>query len=730
MLLVPQMKTNLLYMEEPQEVSISKSYINYYIAGGLASDELFLLDLKNGDNDAEWLMVQIEKGPTPGKRYGHSLVYYKPFFILFGGNLNNEVANDVWIFNSEQQPFQWTKLDIKGDLPQPRIYHSAAVCTYGGANGMMVVFGGRKKNNQNLNDMWGLRRHRNGEWDWMKAPYRGTPQDRIQHNSLFCGNFFINIGGRSQTLGDNLPIEVYDTENSEWSKFCSFRRFRHSSFIFENLLYIHGGLEDDKHNNPANILNEIDLFDLFANSTNLTKLKIYFTKKNEQSQKNIQINEEKSNSNSQNNDNNSLSNSVQKDIKISDKFVIGGKVVQNADFSDLVRYCSMEKLNNEKVDKDNMMKMLKNKSIDYSLEDKVIMALLRPKEWVNKRIDEEEQSFCLDIETVMALIDQCMKIVQEQPMVLKVEAPVKVFGDIHGQYQDLMRFFDLFSAPIQGPGGDIDGLDYIFLGDYVDRGTHSLETICLLMALKIKFPNQIHLLRGNHEDRWINSVFGFQTELCERLRDDIDNPAIFTKFNDFFDYLPLAAIINDEVLCLHGGIGSSINSLSDIEKIQRPLEVIHEVSNSDQQLVVDILWSDPTDSDIETGIQANSTRDPTGVGNIVKFGPDRVEEFLKGNNLSLILRAHECVMDGFERFAGGSLITVFSATDYCGKHKNAGAILILGKDFKINPKLIYPQECPNKNWDNGEEVLKLRPPTPPRNRQGSSNDLGKKSSFS
>ena len=595
---------------------------------------------------------------------------------------------------------------------------------------MMVVFGGRKKNNQNLNDMWGLRRHRNGEWDWMKAPYRGTPQDRIQHNSLFCGNFFINIGGRSQTLGDNLPIEVYDTENSEWSKFCSFRRFRHSSFIFENLLYIHGGLEDDKHNNPANILNEIDLFDLFANSTNLTKLKIYFTKKNEQSQKNIQINEEKSNSNSQNNDNNSLSNSVQKDIKISDKFVIGGKVVQNADFSDLIRYCSMEKLNNEKVDKDNMMKMLKNKSIDYSLEDKVIMALLRPKEWVNKRIDEEEQSFCLDIETVMALIDQCMKIVQDQPMVLKVEAPVKVFGDIHGQYQDLMRFFDLFSAPIQGPGGDIDGLDYIFLGDYVDRGTHSLETICLLMALKIKFPNQIHLLRGNHEDRWINSVFGFQTELCERLRDDIDNPAIFTKFNDFFDYLPLAAIINDEVLCLHGGIGSSINSLSDIEKIQRPLEVIHEVSNSDQQLVVDILWSDPTDSDIETGIQANSTRDPTGVGNIVKFGPDRVEEFLKGNNLSLILRAHECVMDGFERFAGGSLITVFSATDYCGKHKNAGAILILGKDFKINPKLIYPQECPNKNWDNGEEVLKLRPPTPPRNRQGSSNDLGKKSSFS
>ena len=129
------------------------------------------------------------------------------------------------------------------------------------------------------------------------------------------------------------------------------------------------------------------------------------------------------------------------------------------------------------------------------------------------------------------------------------------------------------------------------------------------MTLKIKYPNQIHLLRGNHEDRWINSAFGFQAELISRMNDDETNPVIFTKFNDFFDYLPLAAIINDTVLCLHGGIGSNISTISDIEKINRPLEVIHEVTNLDQQLVVDILWSDPTDSDVETGIQPNSTRD-------------------------------------------------------------------------------------------------------------------------
>ena len=92
-------------------------------------------------------------------------------------------------------------------------------------------------------------------------------------------------------------------------------------------------------------------------------------------------------------------------------------------------------------------------------------------------------------------------------------------------------------------------------------------------------------------------------------------------------------------------------------------------------MVVDILWSDPTDSDSELGIQPNFVRDPNGTGNIVKFGPDRVKTFLENNKVNFILRAHECVMDGFEKIAGGCLFTVFSATDYCGRHKNAGAML-------------------------------------------------------
>ena len=107
-------------------------------------------------------------------------------------------------------------------------------------------------------------------------------------------------------------------------------------------------------------------------------------------------------------------------------------------------------------------------------------------------------------------------------------------------------------------------------------------------------------------------------------------------------------------------------------------------------------------------------RDPQGAGNLVKFGRDDVHELLKKNDLSMIIRAHECVMDGFERFAGGALITLFSATDYCKKHKNAGAILIVKTNLEIVPKLIYPSTSNAGNWIEDEDQLARRPPTPPR----------------
>jgi protein phosphatase len=124
-------------------------------------------------------------------------------------------------------------------------------------------------------------------------------------------------------------------------------------------------------------------------------------------------------------------------------------------------------------------------------------------------------------ELIQKLCEEVEEVIKKQPILLRVQAPIKIFGDIHGQYKDLMKFFDLYGCPTNKiNGGDIDSNDYLFLGDYVDRGTHSLETLCLLFALKCKYPDRIHMIRGNHEDKYINNNFGFADECRVRLGED------------------------------------------------------------------------------------------------------------------------------------------------------------------------------------------------------------------
>ena len=161
-----------------------------------------------------------------------------------------------------------------------------------------------------------------------------------------------------------------------------------------------------------------------------------------------------------------------------------------------------------------------------------------------------------------------------------------------------------------------------------------------------------------------------------------DGVAAWRRLNLLFEWLPMAALVNDCILCVHGGIGEHVQSPEQIGSLQRPLRM----GGADSQLMLDLLWSDPTASDAVTGVHVNSERGAP----VVCYGPDRVASFLDENKLSLIVRAHECVLDGFQRFAGGRLITVFSATNYCNRWANAGALLLIGKDLELVPKMIYP----------------------------------------
>ena len=154
--------------------------------------------------------------------------------------------------------------------------------------------------------------------------------------------------------------------------------------------------------------------------------------------------------------------------------------------------------------------------------------------------------FHIKKEQVLELINEVMQVFHAQPMLIKaLKPPIKIFGNIHGNYNDLMRFFDIWRSPQEA--GDICSFDYLFLGNYVDRGSQSLEVICLLLALKLKYPRQIFLLRGNHEDRNVNRYLGFGQECAQRFSENIDDPnSMFNKFNDLFEWLPLAAMINDK----------------------------------------------------------------------------------------------------------------------------------------------------------------------------------------
>ncbi|MBA0825603.1 hypothetical protein Goarm_010533, partial [Gossypium armourianum] len=318
-------------------------------------------------------------------------------------------------------------------------------------------------------------------------------------------------------------------------------------------------------------------------------------------------------------------------------------------------------------------KLLDRQMSISSVPKKVIAHLLKPRGWK----PPVRRQFFLDCNEIADLCESAERIFAAEPTVLQLKAPIKIFGDLHGQFGDLMRLFDEYGSP--STAGDIAYIDYLFLGDYVDRGQHSLETISLLLALKIEYPNNVHLIRGNHEAADINALFGFRIECIERMGER-DGIWAWHRINRLFNWLPLAALIEKKIICMHGGIGRSINHVEQIENLQRPITM-----EAGSIVLMDLLWSDPTENDSVEGLRPNAR----GPG-LVTFGPDRVMEFCNNNDLQLIVRAHECVMDGFERFAQGHLITLFSATNYCGTANNAGAILVLGRDLVVVPKLIHP----------------------------------------
>ena len=233
--------------------------------------------------------------------------------------------------------------------------------------------------------------------------------------------------------------------------------------------------------------------------------------------------------------------------------------------------------------------MLSRQPSVQGIERMVINLLLRPGEWA----PSADGSFPLSSDEVICLCECAQQVFEAEETLLRLSAPIKIFGDIHGQYSDLMRLFDQYGAPSRETGGDINLVDYLFLGDYVDRGKHSLEVICLLLALKVQFPRRIFLVRGNHESPEVNSRDGFLHECVQRLGGREPGVSAWRRLNLLFEWLPMAALVNGCILGVHGGIGESLTSPEQIAAMERPLRM----GGTHANLLLDLMWSDPTSSD-------------------------------------------------------------------------------------------------------------------------------------
>ena len=252
---------------------------------------------------------------------------------------------------------------------------------------------------------------------------------------------------------------------------------------------------------------------------------------------------------------------------------------------------------------------------------------------------------------LLPLCDYAQALFQRETTVLHIYGPIVIVGDIHGNLHDLLRILITMGRPPQ--------TRYLFLGDYVDRGGFSTEVMTLLLALHCAYPSSVQLLRGNHEFSSVNSKYGFRDEVMK----EYDNERIWTRFNEVFSYMPLAAIVNDELFCVHGGIGPRIKTINQIEQAPRPL-----TSENIPTGIRHLLWADPTET-VFMFLESQSRG--------VEWGVGATSMFCETNKINMIVRAHQCVRDGVSSLHNDKVVTVFSSSNYDPVMANSAGVLIV-----------------------------------------------------
>ncbi|KAK8702179.1 hypothetical protein V6N13_020546 [Hibiscus sabdariffa] len=753
---------------------------------GHSTDDLYVLDLTH--NKFKWHRVVVQ-GQGPGPRYGHVMdLVFQRYLITVSGNDGKRVLSDAWALDTGRKPYVWQRLNPEGDRPSARMYATASAradgmfLLCGGRDSSGTPMADAYGLFMHRNGQW--------EWTLAPGvcPSPRYQHAAVFVGERLHVTGGVLRGGRA--VEGEASIAVLDSAAGVWldrnglvtnsrdtkghaesdSSLELMRRCRHASASASVgvLIYLHGGLRgegtamgsmgnrtmedidmllddflvaenspfqsdinpaltpdrDSSFSNPSFNQPNLSSFETtsddvpdFPSSGGTIMDKYSMERLKEASAAEAEVANavwraaqvastvpaEETSVSDGNSPSAETDSDNEADVRLHYRAVVVAKEAAGS-LGGMIRQLSLDQFENES------RRMIPSNDLSYSGKK---FCRQKSPQGLHKKATPANRRFFLDSFEVGELCYAAEQIFMQEPSVLQLKAPIKVFGDLHGQFGDLMRLFDEYGFP--STAGDIMYIDYLFLGDYVDRGQHSLETITLLLALKIENPDNVHLIRGNHEASDINALFGFRIECIERMGEN-DGIWAWTRFNQLFNCLPLAALIEKKIICMHGGIGRSIHSVEQIEKLERPITM--DVGSI---VLMDLLWSDPTENDSIEGLRPNAR----GPG-LVTFGPDRVAEFCKRNKLQLIIRAHECVMDGFERFAHGQLITLFSATNYCGTANNAGAILVIGRGLVVVPKLIHPLPPPIRSLEASSEYVGddawmqelniQRPPTPTRGR--------------
>ncbi|CAN6558587.1 unnamed protein product [Malus baccata var. baccata] len=630
---------------------------------GHSTDDLYVLDLAN--DKFKWHRVVVQ-GQGPGPRYGHVMdLVAQRYLVTVSGNDGKRIHSDAWALDTAQKPYAWARLNPEGDRPSARMYATAS----SRSDGMFLLCGGRDISGTPLADAYGLLMHRNGQWEWTLAP-GVSPSPRYQHAAVFVGARLHVTGGAlrgGRGIEGEAAIAVLDTAAGVWldrnglvtssrtgkgqndhdPSLELMRRSRHAAASLGVRIYIYGGLKGD-------IL--LDDFLIAENSS-------------VQSEGNSPV----------------LTSERSPTVSSPRMFHADTRTFGTSSSDGEPESPSSTGLS---MDKNSMEKLREASAAEAEAASAVWQAVqstsATPSEETSVSDDNSQVAETLsdgsDTEADVRLHHRAVVVAKE------------AVGNLGGMVISTLLRPRNWKPPVNRKFF----LDSYEVGELCYAAEqifmHEQTVLQLKAPVKIEYPDNVHLIRGNHEAADINALFGFRIECIERMGEN-DGIWAWTRFNQLFNYLPLAALIEKKIICMHGGIGRSINSVEQIEKLERPITM-----DAGSIILMDLLWSDPTENDSVEGLRPNAR----GPG-LVTFGPDRVAEFCKRNKLQLIVRAHECVMDGFERFAQGQLITLFSATNYCGTANNAGAILVVGRGLVVVPKLIHPLPPPLQSPETSPE---------------------------